>query len=220
MKIDICFVIDCTGSMEPWIQAAKDQTFDIVRKTRQETPNAEVRVAFVGYRDYGDSPQFICRYFGDVDDTLDSIQDVHAMGGHDTAEDIAGAFLNASMLVWREDAAKTLIHIADAPPHGLQFHEPWISDRFPQGDPEGKELLGFLQRFSERNIDYTFVKINDSTNIMLKQFHDVYTGPGEFSVIDLRPQTGLDESYLGVAVHRSVTNTITRYSASQDPEAV
>ena len=217
MKIDICFLIDCTGSMEPWIQAAKDQAFEIVRKTQHETPDAEVRVAFVGYRDYGDSPHFVCRYFGNVDKTLDAIRDVHAKGGDDQAEDVAGGLLNARMLVWEEDAAKSLIHIADAPPHGIRFHEPWISDRFPQGDPEGKDPLNILQRFSEDNIDYTFIKINDSTNMMLKEFHHVYTGPGNFSVVDLRPQTGLNENHLGVAVLRSVTNTITRYSASQDP---
>lgn len=220
MKIDICFVIDCTASMEPWIQAAKDQTFDIVGKTLHETPDAEVRLAFVGYRDYGDTPQFICRYFSSVSSTLNSIKNVHAKGGHDEAEDVAGALLNASMFVWEPDAAKTLIHIADAPPHGMQFHEPYVSDRYPDGDPEGKNPLWFMGEFSKNNIDYTFIKINDSTNIMLKQFHDVYTGPGQFSVIDLRPQTGLDETHLGHAVHRSVTNTITRHSASQDPEGV
>lgn len=220
MKIDICFLIDCTGSMEPWIQAAKNHVFDIVRKTQHETPETEVRVAFVGYRDYGDSPQFVCRHFGNVDDTLDAIRDVHAKGGDDQAEDVAGGLLNARMLVWEEDAAKSLIHIADAPPHGSQFHEPWISDRFPQGDPEGKDPLNMMRRFSEDNVDYTFVKINDSTNIMLKEFHDVYTGPGQFSVADLRPQVSRGVHDFGPAVLRSVTNTITRYSASQDPSTM
>jgi len=220
MKIDICFLMDITGSMEPWIQAAKDQAFAIVRKTQQETPDADVRVAFVGYRDYGDNPQFVCKYFEDVDVTLDAIRDVHAMGGDDEAEDVAGGLLAAAMLVWREDAAKSLIHIADAPPHGMMFHDPWISDRFPHGDPGAKSALSLMKDLSERNIDYTFIKINNSTDMMLREFHRVYAGPGKFYVIDLRPQTGLDETYLGRAVHRSVTSTIVRHSASQDPSAV
>lgn len=213
MKIDICFVMDITSSMGPWIQAAKEHIYDIVHNLQE---GAEVRIAFVGYRDYGDARQFVCREFANVNSVLRTIQDVEAIGGSDIAEDVAGGLLNARMLVWEEDAAKSLIHIADAPPHGMMFHEPWISDRFPQGDPQGKDPLGILKSLSEDNIDYTFIKINDSTNIMLKEFHDVYTGPGEFQVMDLRQQ-GVEE--FAPAVFRSITQTVTRYSASQDPRA-
>lgn len=220
MKIDICFLMDITGSMETWLQAAKDQTFEIVRKTRETTPDAEIRVAFVGYRDYGDKPQYVCHEFGNVDDILDSIDRVHARGGDDQAEDVAGGLQNARMFVWDEDAAKLLVHIADAPPHGKKFHEPWVSDRFPEGDPTSINPLHLMHKFSAENVDYTFVKINDSTNIMLKEFHDVYTGPGQFEVIDLRPQVSAGVHDFGPSVFRSVTTTIMRHSASQDPSAV
>jgi hypothetical protein len=209
--------MDCTASMEPWIQAAKDHIVTIVNKTQQETPEAEVRVAFVGYRDYGDSPQIIRQNFGNADMLLDRIDNVHAKGGHDIAEDVAGGLMNVRTLAWDVIAVKSIVHIADAPPHGMQFHEPWISDRFSQGDPDGKNPLSILQSLSEENIDYTFIKINDSTNIMIKEFHDVYTGPGEFQVMDLQEQ-GVEE--FAPAVFRSVTNSITRYTSSQDPSGV
>ena len=220
MKIDMCFLIDCTGSMEEWIQAAKDQAHYTVNKTQHNTPETEVRVAFVGYRDYGDSPQFICRDFGDVNVTMHKIRDVHATGGDDIAEDVAGGLMNVRTLAWEDDAVKSVIHIADAPPHGMNFHEPWISDRFPQGDPEGKNPLTTLQSLSEDGIDYTFIKINDSTNTMIREFHSVYTGPGQFQVMDLRPQVSGGVYDFTPAVFRSLTNSITRHISSQDPSGV
>lgn len=212
--------MDITGSMDPWIQAAKDHIFDIVRKTRQETPDAEVRVAFVGYRDYGDKPQYVYKNLGNVDDTLDVIQTVRAMGGDDQAEDVAGGLLRVRMLAWDDDAAKLVVHIADAPPHGRRFHEPWVSDRFPDGDPTENNPLYFVGKLCAENVDYTFIKINDSTNIMLKEFHNVYAGPGQFEVVDLRPQTGAVPNDLAPAVFRSISDTITRHSVSQDPSVV
>ena len=209
--------MDCTGSMEPWIQAAKDHIINIVHKTQQETPEAGIRVAFIGYRDYGDNPQVIRQNFGNVETLLYQIEDVHARGGDDIAEDVAGGLMNVRTLAWDCVAAKSIVHIGDAPPHGMRFHQPWVSDRFPQGDPEGKDPLRILQSLSEDNIDYTFIKINDSTNIMIKEFHGVYTGTGQFQVMDLSYQ-GVEE--FAPAVFRSVTNTITRYSASQDPGEV
>ena len=203
--------------MGPWIQAAKDHMFEIVRKTQQETPNSEVRVAFVGYRDYGDRPHFISYSFRNVDDVLDLIQDVDAFGGDDAAEDVAGGLLCARLLLWDRNAVKSLIHIADAPAHGSQFHEPIVADRFPDGDPGYKNPLTFMNMFSEENIDYTFIKTNDSTDIMIKQFHNVYTGPGKFRVLDLRPQTG---NNFGREVMRSISETTMRHISLQDPTEV
>lgn len=220
MKIDICFLLDCTGSMGPWIQAAKDHIFDIVRKTRQDTPSAEVRVAFVGYRDFGEKEPIIYHDFGNVDTVLDAIQDVLALGGDDEAEDVAGGLFHVRELSWEDDAAKTLIHIADAPPHGRQFHDAWVSDRFPGGDPNERNSLYVMGTLSEDNIDYTFIKITDTTNIMLQKFQDVYRGPGEFHVIDLRPQVSTGVHDFAPAVMRSVTHSIERYTVSQDPSAV
>ncbi len=220
MLIDICFLMDCTGSMEPWIQAAKDQVRQIVDKTQQETTDAEVRVAFVGYRDYGDLQQFVVYDFlDDVDVMLDKIRAVHASGGDDIAEDVAGGLFHASQLQWKGDV-KTIFHIADAPAHGGVFHEPYVSDRFPNQDPCGYDLLQMSKMLTERNIDYTFIKINDSTNIMIHKLHGVYTGPGEFRVMDLRPQAVRDTDVttrLLPSIMTSINASIVRYTSSQDP---
>merc|ERR1719230_697025 len=52
--LDICFVMDCTGSMQPWIEASKQTIKDMIRALPAEEEHK--RVAFVGYRDFCDGP--------------------------------------------------------------------------------------------------------------------------------------------------------------------
>lgn len=214
--------------MERWIQAAKDHVHTIVDEIRTDHPEAEFETAFVGYRDYGDAQPFVITDFTSPGAMLDSIQDVHAEGGNDTAEDVAGGLQKVCNLEWDDEATmRVVIHIADAPAHGRQFHHPRLSDRFPLGDPDGLDPLGYLQQLVNRNIGYTFVKINDSTDVMLDAFARVYYGP-DFKVLDLRPQEVFPE-YTGLpppphdvgrmfsrAVSDSITMSLSRYSASQE----
>merc|ERR1712227_1007293 len=52
--LDICFVMDCTSSMAPWIEAAKTTVKDMIAALPPDVPNK--RVGFVGYRDFNDGP--------------------------------------------------------------------------------------------------------------------------------------------------------------------
>src|SRR6266496_1913779 len=52
MKVDLCFVLDCTKSMEPHIAAAKDCILHVTNYIKQTNPNIELRVGFCGYRDH------------------------------------------------------------------------------------------------------------------------------------------------------------------------
>lgn len=180
--VKICILMDCTASMEMWIQASKDQIQSILRNV----PHADFQVAFVGYRDHGDNVPLIMIPFTDVDDVLDRIRDVHAEGGDDIAEDVQGGMDAVQELDWSNADVKTIIHIADAPPHGKSFHSPWVSDRFPDTAPN--DLLKIVHEFSVASIDYTFVRIVDATDGMVELFDNSYVGPGKFQVIDLVPQ--------------------------------
>ena len=50
-KLDLCLLLDCTGSMGPWIQRSKDTLKTIIDSVKAGHPGLEVRVSFVGYRD-------------------------------------------------------------------------------------------------------------------------------------------------------------------------
>jgi hypothetical protein len=220
MKINMCFLMDCTGSMERWIQAAKDHVTTMVQDIQHEYPAAEFETAFVGYRDYDDEEQFVVVGLSNPSNMLERIADVHAGGGDDTAEDVAGGLQRVCAINWDPNAdMRVVIHIADAPPHGRMFHSPRLSDRFPAGDPEGLDPINYLTQLMVQNIGYTFVRINDTTDIMLDMFGAAWSGPAEFKVIDLTPQMfGGDVGIvLSRAVSDSITTSLSRHSASQDP---
>jgi hypothetical protein len=217
--------------MERWIQAAKDEVMSIVRTTQTEFPDAEFQTAFVGYRDYGDTERFILISFTNPADMLRDIRNVHAEGGGDMAEDVATGLQHVSELDWSEADVRAVVHIADAPAHGRAFHGAGVSDRYPGGDPSALDPCDYIRGFAVRNIDYTFVKINDSTDKMLDAFMDVYTRLDGFKVLDLRPQRLTttpprmgggrgDTLLLSPAVSRTITASISRYTCSQDPVEV
>lgn len=225
----IAFLLDCTGSMEPWIQEAKSKIHEILRDVRREHPNTEFEVALVAYRDYGDQVRFRVVDFTDAREVVRALEPIHAKGGDDEAEDVAGALDKACGLTWGPSDVRMLFHIADAPAHGKGYHEPHVSDRFPQGDPEGKKPTHLLTHLAHQEIEYTFVRITASTDKMLGVFHRVYEEEGgRFRVIDLHPQSydgrygrvvdGNMATVLSPAVSRAVSQAVTRYTASQDIE--
>ena len=220
MKIQIAFLMDCTGSMEQWIQAAKKHIQTIVETTQTQHGNdIHMRVGFIGYRDYGDPERFVVEDFADATTILQRIRDVHAEGGDDIAEDVAGGLFHVKQLSWDDADIKLLFHIADAPPHGIQFHARFLSDRFPGGDPDGRNPLDTMSFLSDQGIAYTFVKINPTTDTMIEQFSNCYSD--KFKVLDLQGQGHRAEMLLGPSITQTITDSICyHHTCSQDPVAV
>lgn len=228
VQVKIAFLMDCTGSMETWIQAAKDQITTITNDAlRENDDNTTIRIGFVGYRDYGDLDRFIVEDFQDAETILRRIRNVHADGGDDVAEDVAGGISKLRSLDWEDADVKLIVHIADAPAHGNMFHAPYLSDRFPRGDPGGLLVMNAMSYFSSHGYDYTFVKINNTTDIMIEEFSKSYIHDALFRVVDLSGQNRRADTLinrddqtllLSPAITRSITSSIGRYTASQDPE--
>jgi len=140
--IDLCFVIDCTNSMGPFIAAAQQQTQQILTELAQQA-GADVRCGVVGYRDHG--------HAGEVVDVL-ALSGGHdvvkaqlarlvarADGNPDAAEAVFAGLVAAVGLRWRESAMKVIVLVGDAPPHGCGAAEEPFPDRFAE-DPTGQTL--------------------------------------------------------------------------------
>jgi hypothetical protein len=54
-KVEVCFVLDTTGSMSGLIQSAKDKIWSIANSLISTDPKPEISFALIGYRDVGDS---------------------------------------------------------------------------------------------------------------------------------------------------------------------
>lgn len=211
LRVKVCFVMDCTASMDPWIQQAKTRIVELSREVQRQHPIANILTSFVGYRDYGDVEPIIILPFQTPQATMEQIQGVQAQGGSDIAEDVATAMERTLHQDWLDSDVKIVFHIADAPAHGTMFHAPHVSDRFPSGDPNGLDPRDFVERMSFLNIHFTFVRIHKSTDTMIEEFYNCYTKGGTFKVIDLQNQ-----ACFGDELTRSINASITQhYTASQ-----
>jgi hypothetical protein len=213
LSVKLCFVMDCTASMEPWIRTARQEILSIIKSMDGKHPHADIQVAFVGYRDHGDSERLLLHDFSDIPTLYAYLHTVVAKGGDDAAEDVANALRQAHTLSWSGSDLNVIYHIADAPAHGLFYHDEDVSDTYPEGDPLGLDPATMMRQFSREGFHYTFVRITRHTDRMTDIFENAYRkGPGRFSVLDM---AGRSRHALAGQVYTSLDETITQYSASQ-----
>ena len=214
-NIKLCFLIDCTFSMEPWIEMAKTQIRNIVSKTQREHPNTVFNVGFVGYRDFGDDRRFEVRQFTtNINQFLADIAYIHADGGGDSAEDVAGGLELVAGSDWGNADIRSIVHIADAPAHGYMMHERSVSDRYPKND---FGILNYVQACINLGIDYTFIRIDDSTDVMTNAFMAEYAKVSErtFILLDLMAQGNAHEEVFTAEMTRYVSSAVSRHTSSQ-----
>ena len=127
-KVDLALVIDTTGSMGDEITYLQTELANIVASLQRRHPNVEILVGFVFYRDIGDD--YVTRtvdFSGRVSATENTLAQERAYGGGDYPEAMDQALIRASGLRWRDDAIKTLLLVADAPPHDAQMGDTWTA---------------------------------------------------------------------------------------------
>ncbi|CAG8629542.1 19079_t:CDS:2 [Cetraspora pellucida] len=124
MNLDLCFVLDCTDYMSPYIKAAKEHILKVASYINSNNSNIKLWVGFCGYRDHSDGSDRLQNF--DFTSSLEKFKTyiankVKAIGGNDDPEDVLGG-LNAAIteMTW-SNATRVIIHIGDAPPHGHRF---------------------------------------------------------------------------------------------------
>jgi hypothetical protein len=211
-RVKLAFVLDCTASMGPWIEEAKTKIGTIVQDVLREHNHASFQVGLVAYRDYGDTSPMRVLDFTTPENVMVALQNIPAEGGDDVAEDVARAFYHTMTLNWDDADVRMVFHITDAPAHGLLYHGLNISDRFPEGDPEGLDPRNQLRSMCEQGFHYTFVKITSATDKMLDVFGSVWTSQMTFKVLNLSPQTS---RMFGPMISQSVSMALTQHTSSQ-----
>ncbi|KAE8449592.1 hypothetical protein EG329_007922 [Mollisiaceae sp. DMI_Dod_QoI] len=177
---DLLFLIDTTGSMQSYINAAKEQVKSIVRDIKESFLNeSEVRVAVVSYKDHGDQPNIeFLDFTPSSDHVFDFLGRLSASGGADAAEDVLGGIHQALNLSWKQQT-RCIIHIADAPPHGAGVlndfsHDGWDSYPSPGSEPHGFTYKPLLEQLIQLNVNYALLRVNSSTDRMAFAFAQVY----------------------------------------------
>jgi hypothetical protein len=120
-RIEVCFVLDTTGSMGGLIEGAKQKIWSIANAIIAAEPAPEVSFGLVGYRDRGDAyVTKITPLSTDIDAVYGDLRNFQADGGGDTPESVNQALDEAvHKLAWSQDrnVLKIIFLVGDAPPH-------------------------------------------------------------------------------------------------------
>lgn len=120
-RVEVCFVLDTTGSMSDLIEGAKQKIWSIANQIVKRKPTPEVRIALIGYRDKSD--EYVTKRFdltADIDEVFKNLSAFKADGGGDEPESVNQALDEAvNKIAWsnQRDVLKIIFLVGDAPPH-------------------------------------------------------------------------------------------------------
>jgi Mg-chelatase subunit ChlD len=119
--IEVCFVLDTTGSMGGLIEGAKRKVWSIANEILSSKPVPNLRIGLIGYRDRKDA--YVTQVHDlseDIDDVYAKLMKFQAQGGGDTPESVNQALHEAvTKIKWNDDrkVLKLIFLVGDAPPH-------------------------------------------------------------------------------------------------------
>jgi hypothetical protein len=125
-KFDLLLAIDTTGSMGDEIDFLKSELRTILADIRRSHPGLDIRLGLVAYKDEGD--EYVTRtypFVSSLDAMQANLQTQYAGGGGDYPEAMDLALARAVAQDWRPDAVKSLLLVADAPPHDENIDRAW-----------------------------------------------------------------------------------------------
>ncbi|KAM3135092.1 hypothetical protein pb186bvf_012738 [Paramecium bursaria] len=133
--IEICFVLDCTKSMDPHIKNAINCIELSIQQIKEQTQR-DCRWAAVAYKDvdylqatkYQFYPQM--DFVSEHEKVMEFIRAQKCSGGADLAEDLQQAFKQAANLCW-QNYYRLIMLVTDAPCHGKNYHNN-VSDDYPE----------------------------------------------------------------------------------------
>src|SRR5436305_12794407 len=120
-RIEVCFVLDTTGSMGGLIEGAKQKTWSIANEMISSKPTPELKLGLIGYRDRGD--EYVVKSFqltDDIDSIYGHLRDCKAEGVGEEPESVNEALAEAiEKMPWSQDrkVLKIIFLVGDAPSH-------------------------------------------------------------------------------------------------------
>lgn len=133
-KFDLLLAIDTTGSMGDEIAYLKSELRTILADLRRSHPGLDIRLGLIVYRDLGDV--YVTRTYpftANADVMQANLRAQYAAGGGDYPEAMDLALARAVAQDWRPDAVKSLLLVADAPPHDENIGKAWRAAEAARG---------------------------------------------------------------------------------------
>lgn len=161
--VDICFVIDTTGSMGSVIDAAKRELIKTIFTLSKES-NINIKFGMVEYRDHPPQETSFITHVYPLTDSLNSMQEhikkLQASGGGDAPEAVYDGVATAcTEMRWRDHSCRFVLLVGDAPPHGFKLNSSQTDrkednlnygDTWPEGCPCGlnvQDVTAFAESY-------------------------------------------------------------------------
>jgi hypothetical protein len=184
-QLDLCFVMDATGSMGSYIEATRKELEHFARTLSSHDIHPDACYGLVLYRDHIGSARDVVTqrypFTANLQDLQDFLEGTHARGGGgDGPEAVAdGLYDGCYVMPWRENSHKVMVLVGDAPPHGVGGRR----DNYPEGCPCGRDPLAISRYARARGIVVFSLGIGDN-RWMRESFEQIARhGGGKFVTI-------------------------------------
>ena len=173
VTLDLAFIMDITGSMQSYLQMAKDKIIGMIDNIKKHCGSVDVRLGFVGYRDYLDTNHeyLTVKLNKNSKEVRDYISKVEVGGGSD-CEDMPGGLNIALNFEW-SGKSRFAILVADVPCHGIKYHGLEGFDKFPNGDDK-YNIEKIVEEYAQKNISLLCLNITNKTVNLYNNFVDYY----------------------------------------------
>eukprot|EP00050_Salpingoeca_kvevrii_P003795 m.233734 g.233734 ORF g.233734 m.233734 type:complete len:3673 (+) comp10882_c0_seq5:3-11021(+) len=221
IEVDLVVVLDCTYSMDNWIEAAKSHCHGIIEHVQKEVQRrfnteAKVQLGFVAFRDFSDGDDLFdaMPLTDDIDAIRAKIATQEAKGGGDYPEDPLTGLEIAADFAWRKNASKMLVLVTDAPQHGPSFTPDDMQDNFPDEPPSTHRMHGVshedraaivCQRLQNAGIRLVFTHISGASILFEERLQEFMT-QSDPAYADLYSTISLGEEHeaFGAAINEQL----------------
>ena len=206
-NIDICYLVDTTGSMSGSIEKVKKYCIKISDILNSEMCDNEFRFGAIFYADPINVRSEINRYTEltsdiNINSFKNYVDKITLLSGGDGPEDWAGGYeICVNKMNW-ENGIRIIIHIADAPAHSRLYNNGGDGGDYSS---EGPKLDNYIKKCSNMNINIVAFKIGSSPNKSFERVKSIYNNNGKynFKMTDF-DQNRTDPSYFVDLVVNSV----------------
>lgn len=162
--VDICLVVDATGSMGDELHYLKSEMMDVMMRAQGASPCAKFRFSSVFYRDLGDLYVTKSTPFTDrVDDVIDFVNQQSVGGGGDFPEAVDSALAHAvNGLEWSDRAISRIIFLVlDAPAHDYAALQ--LRNAIEKAAKLGIKIIPIAASGIDKNSEFLFKYMSTAT---------------------------------------------------------
>jgi hypothetical protein len=166
-KIEICWVVDATGSMGDELEYLKTELIDVLSRVEQANAESDIATAAVFYRDEGDDyVTKVSAFTPNYSNTINVIKAQRAEGGGDFPEAVHTALeKSVSELQWSTNARTRLLFLVlDAPPHYKQSVIQSLHTQIKKASDKGIKIIPVTASGIDKNTEFLMRFFSITTN--------------------------------------------------------